>query len=267
MPSNLTDVDAFTSPVSVPNDAEFATQASLLLFAQGLANRTRWLLNRSINALTGGSYAPAAPISIAGAGLATSNLDATSVNVTTSLVMPPEGLTTFAAVGASRIQKTQAYHYTSSAWIMTQMGSGALRLVQNNVAGGGLVAYRLIVPRGVTITNVAISVKGGSGHAASLPVTLTMPRIRLGIISPFADSAVFGADVIDASTTNTAYEAAHFIQISGANLPVGLNPATPQSYNYDLQVEGEYGTGSQTGLTLLGVLVQFTQSAIDYAGS
>lgn len=46
MPSNVTDVDAFTATVVVPNDTEAATQASLLLAVQPLANRTRNSKNR-----------------------------------------------------------------------------------------------------------------------------------------------------------------------------------------------------------------------------
>jgi hypothetical protein len=46
MPSNVTDVDAFTDPVQIPADTEEATSASVLLFVQSLANRTRNLKNR-----------------------------------------------------------------------------------------------------------------------------------------------------------------------------------------------------------------------------
>lgn len=43
MPANLTDSDAFTSPVVVPNDTEAANAASLIQGFQPLANRTYYL--------------------------------------------------------------------------------------------------------------------------------------------------------------------------------------------------------------------------------
>lgn len=41
MPTNLTEVDDFTTPVVVPNDGEGVTAASVVQFAQPLANRTK----------------------------------------------------------------------------------------------------------------------------------------------------------------------------------------------------------------------------------
>jgi hypothetical protein len=46
MPANVTDADAFTSPIVVPSAGEGVTAASVLAYVQGLANRTRYLLNR-----------------------------------------------------------------------------------------------------------------------------------------------------------------------------------------------------------------------------
>lgn len=46
MTANITDVDAFTDPVVIPSDTEAANSASILLFTQSLANRTRNLKNR-----------------------------------------------------------------------------------------------------------------------------------------------------------------------------------------------------------------------------
>jgi hypothetical protein len=41
MPTNITEVDAFTTPTPSPNDGEGATAASLLQFGQVFANRTK----------------------------------------------------------------------------------------------------------------------------------------------------------------------------------------------------------------------------------
>lgn len=46
MAENITDVDTFTDPIQVSVDSEFADNASLKLFIQGLANRTRNAKNR-----------------------------------------------------------------------------------------------------------------------------------------------------------------------------------------------------------------------------
>lgn len=42
---NITDVDVFTDPVDFPGDGDAITSASVLSFAQDLANRTRYLKN------------------------------------------------------------------------------------------------------------------------------------------------------------------------------------------------------------------------------
>ncbi len=63
MPTNVVDSDVWTTTLQVPNDVtEVANQASLLLFVQGLANRTTYLKNRL------GSSARYTP---SGAGVAT----------------------------------------------------------------------------------------------------------------------------------------------------------------------------------------------------
>lgn len=45
MPQNVTDVDAFTDPITAPAGADVRDSASVLQIAQKLANRTRWLAN------------------------------------------------------------------------------------------------------------------------------------------------------------------------------------------------------------------------------
>lgn len=45
MPTNLTDVDAFTSPVAIPTDGDTRNAASVLPAFQALADRTRYLNN------------------------------------------------------------------------------------------------------------------------------------------------------------------------------------------------------------------------------
>lgn len=48
MTANVTDVDTFTDPVTVPSDGESATGASILGSVQKLSNRTKYLYNRLI---------------------------------------------------------------------------------------------------------------------------------------------------------------------------------------------------------------------------
>lgn len=47
MPTNLTDVDAFTSPVVVPSRTDPRSFSLISAFVQALANRTRYLFNRA----------------------------------------------------------------------------------------------------------------------------------------------------------------------------------------------------------------------------
>lgn len=49
MPVNITDVDAFTDPITAPAGADAANAASVVQIAQKLANRTRYLFNRIEN--------------------------------------------------------------------------------------------------------------------------------------------------------------------------------------------------------------------------
>jgi hypothetical protein len=46
MPVNITDVDTFTDPIVAPADSDPADRTYVLTIAQGLANRTRSLVNR-----------------------------------------------------------------------------------------------------------------------------------------------------------------------------------------------------------------------------
>lgn len=49
MPTNIVDVDEFTSPVPVPNDGEACNASSLIQFVQKLCNRTLFLKNAIAN--------------------------------------------------------------------------------------------------------------------------------------------------------------------------------------------------------------------------
>lgn len=64
MPTTVTESDVFTASLSVPNDTELATRASLEQFVQGLANRTRHLFNRSVMSSATGVWihVPLAPV-------------------------------------------------------------------------------------------------------------------------------------------------------------------------------------------------------------
>lgn len=48
MPQNITDVDAFTSPVEAPAGADVQSSANMLALLQKYANRTRYLFNRLV---------------------------------------------------------------------------------------------------------------------------------------------------------------------------------------------------------------------------
>lgn len=52
MPQNITDVYAFTSPVVAPDDGDAATAASVLTGLQGLANRTKYLNDLTVKAVS-----------------------------------------------------------------------------------------------------------------------------------------------------------------------------------------------------------------------
>ncbi len=57
MPQNITDVDAFTDPLTAPAGADAADSASILAMAQKIANRTKNIIERLGSAAGSGEFA------------------------------------------------------------------------------------------------------------------------------------------------------------------------------------------------------------------
>src|SRR4051812_45304297 len=68
MPTNVTESEAFTANVPVPDDTEDANHAGLLAMVQPLTNRTKFINARFWNYKDGGTFTLTAPSTLASAG-------------------------------------------------------------------------------------------------------------------------------------------------------------------------------------------------------
>lgn len=94
MTTNITDVDEFTDPIVAPDDGDAANGTAFQLSPQGLANRTRWIINRLLNGAEGGSKTPSAPIEILGDGGGTGyGLSVEELRVVNSLLLQGKTIT------------------------------------------------------------------------------------------------------------------------------------------------------------------------------
>lgn len=76
MPGNITDSDTFSDPIVHPTDGDAVNGAGIELVAQGLANRTRWLLNRILGATAQTIIVPPIPAAQEGEYFATASMPA-----------------------------------------------------------------------------------------------------------------------------------------------------------------------------------------------
>lgn len=194
MSANLTDVDAFTSPVVVPSDGDPENAASVLAGFQPLANRTRYLYNRLTPMLSenGGwsvgdlaasaiSYATNDKINLATlaatSGLTLAANEITFVNAGTYAWALHAGV--FADLDVTdplRFTLSVIYDGSNSAQITTTR-------YHNNLVGGvgsvltGVSGYGLI---GAT-AGKKLSIKNGGGNGAQVDIAFS----RLTIVRLF----------------------------------------------------------------------------------
>lgn len=151
MPVNITDVDAFTDPITSPAGADPANAASVLQIAQKLANRTRYLYNLLV-----------------GSGTRTLRLSPwIGVGVAASSSAAPVWLSQ-----ANGVDPAEGQHLVSGADFAARH-----------------VAISDIVPDGATVTRVKALVKPGATRVSGRMV-LELFRHVQSWSTPYADSFI-----------------------------------------------------------------------------
>jgi hypothetical protein len=174
MPVNITDVDAFTDPITAPAGGDVRNSASVVAVAQKLANRTRNLKNR-LDALFDVANELVYP----------------SGAQTRTIWIPPSGFTwsNQDVLGGSRPDQ----------WGIRQGGGPMLSFVNLGLA---ICPINAFVPDGVTIVSFHVLVDPGVARATS------GNRMRVSVLETkySGSSAPATALLIDPSSDTTAVD-------------------------------------------------------------
>jgi hypothetical protein len=173
MPTNIVDLNAYTSPVVVPNNGELITGGDRLLTAQALANRTEYLRQTGWGSRT-----------------------ATFRSVPLSRFVP------------NQFVVPQQYQYSSvsppgiGTWNQLTVSSAAPLLMDLDLPPG-VTLTRVIL----TVDGDA----AGSGPHGALPAT--MPDLSLLITNPNTAAVFTTDTQIDTSPDVATYDGGHFIDL------------------------------------------------------
>lgn len=114
------------------------------------------------------------------------------------------------------------------------------------------------IPHGVTITGIAVRVRGGGGHSGGGPAVL--PAVTVSVFRFDLDTATSYTPKSDVYGSAAAYEAPHSISLTGAEIPTTWDAT---GHRMIIGVASEYGTGTFAGFTVIGATVTYKQGKLD----
>lgn len=209
----------------------------------------------SINGDGGGTWAPAAPIIIGGAGLSvTGPLAASNVAQITLAAGVHYG------VSSRQITRVLGLHVkalgNSPQLLGWEVADNWADLSQSSTSSVQNLIFELDdIPHGSVLNEVALWVEGATGHT-SVTSSISLPSITLRIAAKTGVGTT-GGSTSDGSATTSAYESGHDIRISGLSL------AIDRSINrYALSMTPETGANSVAGLSIYAVEVVYTITSL-----
>lgn len=219
MPLDLTDVDAFTDPVTVPEDGDDRDAASVLNAFQALADRTRNHKNRIDTIMTGDPTLEG--------------------NVTLEQSLALEG-TAEILYSPARSRRDYVLPPVNADWVQFPSSDAQSRCTTASKS----VAVRLPVPRGCTLTYVLVQVSSsGLGGNVSISLTRITPDNTFGASGPPTNAFIASANNGGASgysgiqigSISPVADSNSFIylQITSSSGADGSNPDTIHSIAYD----------------------------------
>lgn len=240
MPTNLTDVDTFTAPISVPAAGDNRTAASVETPLQGLANRTRNLKNRldGIDAAnhtwSGTNTFSASPVFSAGIATPGINLDHASNEYA---YLTPRARTVMLPLPSGAADSADWRPYGDGRWLSVGPAATYVKVV-----------VPIYLPNAATFTAVRIGVQNTTG--AGIGVKATVYGAQANKTTPSSGSAVAVAGIaLGGTTVGAASSAVIPLVLAGGGTEVVSNAGT----SYHIAIEA-----GDPGLFLWWVEVQFT---------
>ena len=173
------------------------------------------------------------------------------------LALPGDGYVSInGTTGVSRTRACRGHwEYDPAVWTPGQYGDISTAVATVSAPGPTLTWVFDDIPEGVTITDVWVWCKGGSGHSG-LPAVMPAVTYQYEDVTTGATNSVSAAS--DAAANVGAYEAVHSIH-------KGSLAHTPDltKQRISLLVVGEYGVNNQPGFEIKGVQIAYTQKGLD----
>jgi hypothetical protein len=216
--------------IQIPDDGDDRDAQSAGVGLEGLTDRSVWLQRRMVNGLEGGIYN--GPL-VFGNIAATNEYKYIPRFYTRVITEPPSSRTT--------------------TWV--QDSNFSLWKTSNNLAND-LTQY-FGVPDGVTVTNIKVYFKGGSGHTngnppSSLPILLVgKVNVTTGVLTTFGT-------VSDTFTTASSYQTTHPITFTFSTGEL----VDKSLFRYVVFIFGEGGTNALSDATYFGATITYIANAV-----
>lgn len=219
MAHNLVEADTFTAAIAVPDDGDACNAASVEAGAQDMADRTRYLYNRSAGA-KGGTLA----------------------------------IDLGASCGNTHADSSAGVHFVLPAVAPMTPVPGCWS--QNDIGDTGRLAWDITAQLhfagmvGARITSVTATVDGDAAGAAPPHAAkpATMPVVRLAKLNLATGALATEWSGTDNAADQPTYDSVHSFSASGVT-------TIAAGFRYLIEFLGEAGANAEAGLTILGITV------------
>lgn len=247
--------------ITIPDDGDPREAASVNVALEGLADRTQWLANHSINALDGAVYLTS--ISLIGLTELTTTGDVEvggNLTVDGDIVAPTftgDTVTanTFLFNSNPTFDRT-VEHPGEPDWATTAFWDFVAYFWTVNSATAGNLYIQLHLPHGSVLNSVTVWINPPAGHAAFPGGAPTMPSIAVKRRTVATGNQATLQSMTDASATAGAYEATHAITATLAS----PHTVDREANVYYVSLVTEGGANAILGTVYEGASVNYTVS-------